>query len=240
MQGIISKFKNFVSLSIGLLLFATTYGQKKGKQQPAIDTFSLEKPTITINSNCVFGFTTIKVETDSDDTLLAAKKVNLYKLAENIAADDSITDTLSLVRTFTMPELEKNGYIIHTNANGKFAIETILNREGNIFTSPLSSFISVSYCSIIEFGSVFDKISSDNYKPKRLVNIQIKEFTIFDRIGETVYTHDNNTIQWDGTNLNGIECANGVYYYHCEYIDMANNGEKKSLSGMIELKNNIQ
>jgi gliding motility-associated-like protein len=66
---------------------------------------------------------------------------------------------------------------------------------------------------------------------------EIKEFKIFDRWGNMVYTKDmqpnSDTVKWDGYNQIGL-CKNGVYAW-VGLFKFMNSGEEKILSGDVTL-----
>ncbi len=225
-----------------LLLSAPFCKAQKGKEHTAIHTDSLiiPIPTISVNNTCTYGIATIAVNINKKDSSQSIQKINLYKKRENINPTDTAADTLIIVNVFSLKELEKQNYIIIPKQQGEYAVRFLVEAKEIIRRSPLSQFVTLLHCSSIVFNDFFDKEKTANYTPQKLVNIQITEFIIFDRTGETVYTHNNNTVLWNGTYPNEQQCPNGIYYYHCKYIDMAQNSSKKSLSGMVELKNRIK
>lgn len=66
---------------------------------------------------------------------------------------------------------------------------------------------------------------------------EIKEFKIYDRWGNMVYTKDmhpnTDTVKWDGYNQIGL-CKNGVYVWY-GLFKFVNSGEEKLLSGDVTL-----
>lgn len=211
--------------------------QKKETITLPADSIVLNAPEVTINNNCKLGTTSLIV-TLSEDTNYRFSHVNLYKLREDISPIDSIADTLALIKKVRAEDLLKQGFEIIPQSEGYYTVKAIYQNETEKLESEFSVFARVTQCSELLFKSDFDKLKENYFTPSKLVNIQIKEFNIFDRVGATVYSHQNNDIAWKGTFQNGQKCPNGIYYYHCEYLDISKNGEKKTLSGMIELKNN--
>ncbi|NNE29591.1 MAG: gliding motility-associated C-terminal domain-containing protein [Saprospiraceae bacterium] len=64
------------------------------------------------------------------------------------------------------------------------------------------------------------------------------EFKAFNRWGQLVFQTTDPNINWDGTNLNGKELAEGTYYYSCRVFEQRVSGVSESpeiLSGFIEL-----
>ncbi len=66
----------------------------------------------------------------------------------------------------------------------------------------------------------------------QFTSILTLEFTIFNRWGEKLYFSNDNTGKWDGT-YNGVDCMEGVYYYHIKVRD--NRKKWHYYSGMITL-----
>ncbi len=66
----------------------------------------------------------------------------------------------------------------------------------------------------------------------RFTSILTLELNIFNRWGERIYYSNDNTGRWDGT-YNGLECQEGVYYYHIKVRD--NRKKWHYYSGMISL-----
>ena len=69
------------------------------------------------------------------------------------------------------------------------------------------------------------------WEPK-FTSILSLELNIFNRWGERIYYNGDNTGRWDGT-YNGVECPEGVYYYHIKVRD--NRRKWHYYSGMISL-----
>jgi gliding motility-associated-like protein len=226
-------------LFFSLLLFSTVVGkaQKKIKPEEKTDSIIITAPKVIVNNDCRFGIATLSLDTALSDSAQKIKKISLYKKRENIDFSDTLADTLTKVKVLTLKDLEQADNIIIPENEGTYTIQYLIEVNEKLKPSPFSKFVTLLHCSIIKFNSVFNKAQETSFTPSKLVNIQITEFSIFDRVGETVYTHNNNTVSWNGKYLNGKECPNGVYYYYCKYKDIAENSAEKSLSGMIELKN---
>lgn len=60
------------------------------------------------------------------------------------------------------------------------------------------------------------------------------EFKVLNRWGLEMYT-DNDYPNWDGRNKQGLECADGVYYWVLNVTDV--NGDQKILNGFVHLVN---
>ena len=102
--------------------------------------------------------------------------------------------------------------------------------------------VCLDNCPVYELPNVFtpntDNIN-DTYTPflpyRYISRIDIK---IYNRWGELVHQNTNPLISWNGTDLNGKELAEGVYYYTCEVWESRLTGEVKReqpLKGFIQL-----
>ncbi len=226
-------------LFFSLLLFSATVckAQKSIDFEDETDSTIIAAPKVTVNSDCKYGIATLSLDTTLLDSSQKIKKISLYRRREDVDFSDTLADTLAKVKVLTLKELEQLNNTIIPENEGTYTLQYLVEVNENLKTSPFSKFVTLLHCSIIRFNSVFNQAQETSFTPLKLVNIQIIEFSIFDRVGETVYTHNNNTISWNGKYPNGRECSNGVYYYYCKYKDIAENSAEKSLSGMIELKN---
>ena len=72
---------------------------------------------------------------------------------------------------------------------------------------------------------------NDVFRIPQGMQIQVKEFSIFDRWGNKVFSTTNSNIGWDGS-LNGVDSPTGMYVYIIKGI--ANN-KKKELKGTVIL-----
>jgi gliding motility-associated-like protein len=63
-------------------------------------------------------------------------------------------------------------------------------------------------------------------------NFTLKNFAIYNRLGEVVFTTTNRLIGWNGK-FNNIDCDMGVYYYTVTYIDAK--GKVEALQGDVTL-----
>lgn len=231
------KFRAILCLGILLILSSSGFSQQLNKNILSSDTIPLKAPSVSIVNGCEYGISLIEVLVDTADSTLAKTTFTLYKYIEDINLPDSLADTIRVIKSFTFKDLEENDFLIKPEKEGLYSLKAKQKTEDIFKESLHSKKIFVSYCSSVEFYNNYTKAKNKNYVPKKLFNVQVIEFSIFDRIGKTVYLHKNNNISWNGSYLNGQDCPNGIYYFHCEYIDVADNNKKKSQSGMIELKN---
>lgn len=229
-------FITTILLCFCLVLQAQHPSKQRHNNKPIASKDSLSSVQLLNINECQKGITGIQIEFLKDDTLTQPQYLQLFKFNDEIDENDSTRDTISLVKIYPIQEIQKTQGVLYTETSGRFAICAAIKKDDRWVRSILSNSITIGYCSIINFPPVYNKNTSPKYIPT-LTNIQVLEFYIFDRVGETVYTHKNNDISWNGKYPNGNECATGIYYFHCEYIDIANGSKQQSISGMIDLKN---
>ena len=101
---------------------------------------------------------------------------------------------------------------------GVTAIDTVGNE------SQYSNIVCVgsNACPLYEIPNVFTP-NGDGFNdylvpfPESLAAIESIDLKIFNRWGKVVYETNDPMINWDGKNFrNGIECAEGVYFYVCD------------------------
>jgi hypothetical protein len=212
------------------------------KKPIPVDTVIKQPATamLTMGHDCKKGITDILVEIAPTDTAtIDPTWLYIYAIDEANEVQDTaqLSDTLHPYLISTITEIEKNNYRLYLDKPGKYFVRTATGNAYKPVLSKNSDTVSATFCSVIEFQSIFNRYEKRAYTPGPFINIQIQEFDIFDRMGNTAYHHKNNDISWDGNYPNHTPCPAGIYYYHCSYIDLTNDdGEKKSLSGMIELK----
>jgi gliding motility-associated-like protein len=79
---------------------------------------------------------------------------------------------------------------------------------------------------------------NDLFIPFPFCFIERVEFKVFNRWGQLVFQTEDPNLNWEGTNGNGAELAEGVYYYVCRVFEQRVTGTEEStdvLSGYIEL-----
>ncbi len=228
-----------------LLICCSVFVQAQGNRNKPIaqKKDSLATPTLSLISDCTKGIYSLQILLPIPDSLTTPPQyiqlysnVDIDEVKDTTADVNHITDTIELVHNYTIKDIEKTEGRLYPETEGVYYIRTAIRKadkwEFSLFTPP----IRLQYCSIVDFPPVYNKNTIPKYIPT-LTNVQVIEFYIFDRVGETVYTHKNNDINWNGKYPNGNECATGIYYFHCEYIDIANGSQQQSISGMIDLKN---
>lgn len=221
-----------------LLLCTSTWvqAQRNRNTQVVQKKDSLAMPSLELITDCTQGIHGLKIGFAPQDTLTTPPQyVQLYRWVEIRDESDTTADTIELVRSYSIDDIEKAKGTLYPDVEGKYYIRTAIRKNEKWETSLFTTEVGIKYCSTVNFPPVFELGKTNIYTPT-LTNIQVVEFYIFDRVGTTVYSHRNNDIMWNGKNADGQDYPVGVYYFHCEYIDVANGGEQKSLSGMIELK----
>ncbi len=121
---------------------------------------------------------------------------------------------------------------------GCYAISAFdgLNNE-----SPLSNIVCVDNCPTYNLPNAFTPNGdgqNDLFKPYPFCFIERVEFKVFNRWGEVVFQTTDPNLNWNGTNNNGQELADGVYYYVCRVFEQRVTGTLESpdaLSGYIEV-----
>ncbi len=96
------------------------------------------------------------------------------------------------------------------------ALDTFENR------SAPSNIICVDNCPSYFLPNTFTPNGdgqNDLFKPYPFCFIDRVEFNVFNRWGELVFTTTDPNLNWDGTNLQGKELAEGTYYYSCRYFE---------------------
>jgi gliding motility-associated-like protein len=103
--------------------------------------------------------------------------------------------------------------------------------------SAASSSVCVENCPVYELPNAFTPNGdgqNDIFRPYLARFIESVDFKVFNRWGQIVYTTTDPNLNWSGTNNNGKEVSDGVYYYTCEAFE--NLGQTPiMLSGYIEL-----
>ena len=115
------------------------------------------------------------------------------------------------------------------------AIDTFFNE------SEFSNVVCVDNCPFYSLPNTFTPNGdgqNDFFKPYTFCFVDRVEFQVFNRWGQLVWKTENPDLNWDGTNLQGQELAEGVYYYSCRVFEQRVSGIVQSpdiLSGYIEL-----
>ena len=107
--------------------------------------------------------------------------------------------------------------------------------------SALSNIICVDNCPFYSLPNTFTPNGdgmNDIFKPYPFCFIESVEFKVFNRWGQAVFDTSDPNLNWDGTNYQGKELSEGVYYYTCRVNEQRVSGITQSttiLSGYIEL-----
>lgn len=236
---ILGKFFILPLLLLSCLATQAQRGTKPKDKKPIVQEEpkdSVSPPLIQVYPNCQSGLYGMMISRPVNDTLMAPQYFFIYLLEGDAHTTDSNGYRETRIK-LENPATVDNPYLFFPKNKGKYVAKAAIQRNSKTVYSLWSDTVTISFCSKLEFPDVYDRSSEKTYHPPHLINIQIVAFDIFDRIGNPVYSHKSNDINWDGNYTDKQKCPAGVYYYHCEYIDLAADGEKKSLSGMIELKN---
>ncbi len=121
---------------------------------------------------------------------------------------------------------------------GCYAI-TAVDTAGNV--SPLSNTICVDNCPQYELPNAFTPNGDQQnevFTPRVNCFIETIEFQVFNRWGELVFETSDPQINWDGTNFQGEQLAEGTYYYVCTIFENRVQGVvegEETLRGFIQL-----
>jgi len=142
-----------------------------------------------------------------------------------IASIDSAEDTMYI----DVPNLGIAGCYVVT------AVDSFLNE------SELSNIICVDNCPIYDLPNAFTPNKdgqNDVFRPYTYRFVERIDMQIFNRWGQLVYETTNPDIEWNGTNLNGSDLAEGVYFYTCQVFEQRVTGIEQRpdlLKGYIHL-----
>jgi hypothetical protein len=199
---------------------------------------TVKKPApalLMVTGDCLNGISEIILTLDSADTLATPQWVYVYLAPMGADITSLPYDSAHQYGVVNYADVLRNNNRLIINREGTLYVRTAV--KGPVFSTQ-SNTVNVTSCSSIEFPSSFDRTRKKNYSPENMMNVQVVEFDIFDRIGNPVYSSKNNDINWDGTYPDKRPAASGVYYYNCIYIDIASDSQqRKTAAGMIELKN---
>ncbi len=121
---------------------------------------------------------------------------------------------------------------------GCYAVTT-LDQLGN--ESGFSNVICIINCPNYSLPNTFTPNSdgaNDVFRPIESQFIARVNMDIFNRWGQKVFSTEDPQLNWDGTNMNGKELAEGVYYYKCRvFEEQVETGERERdiLNGTIHL-----
>jgi gliding motility-associated-like protein len=117
----------------------------------------------------------------------------------------------------------------------EFTVEVSYTIEGEKITyeqtvkaSPSATGVKLDLSNIPEFFTPNGDNINDFFELSVAAPAQLS-FMVFSRTGAMIYQQDANTIKWDGTNYNGKELTDGVYYYVIE----DNGGVYNSVKGFF-------
>jgi len=147
-------------------------------------------------------------------------------------------EEFSLIETHTNAEDTTYAHTPGLSIAGCYTV-TAIDSVGN--ESIMSNIECVDNCPIYILPNVFtpnEDGKNDNFVPFPYRFIERIELKIYNRWGGLVFETSDPDINWDGTNLEGKDLAEGVYYYGCEVFEQRLNGttqRNKGLSGYIHI-----
>ena len=153
--------------------------------------------------------------------------------AEVMGADLELIATVSSAGVTEYVDVPENGVA------GCYAV-TAIDANGN--ESELSNIVCVDNCPLYLLPNVFtpnNDGSNDAYVPINQRFIERIDMQIFNRWGNLVHQNTDPEINWNGTNLNGEDLSEGVYFYVCKVFERRVNGvilSEEVKSGFIELR----
>ncbi|MDX1683596.1 MAG: gliding motility-associated C-terminal domain-containing protein [Saprospiraceae bacterium] len=129
-------------------------------------------------------------------------------------------------------------HLVGSQAAGCYSV-TSVDSVGN--ESKRTDINCVENCPLYELPNTFTPNGNgqnDLFVPRRKRFIDHVEFSVFNRWGQLVFETEDPEINWDGTNLNGEELADGTYFYSCVVFESHYDGilrQDNILKGYIEL-----
>lgn len=132
-------------------------------------------------------------------------------------------------------------FFIHQPESGIAGCYAVTAVDGNDNESAFSNIICVENCPLYRLPNAFTPNgdgSNDLFIPFPYRFVDRIELKVFNRWGEMVFETVDPDINWDGTNMNNKELADGVYHYVCKVFESASpdgSAEIRLLSGYIEL-----
>lgn len=113
---------------------------------------------------------------------------------------------------------------------------TVTGTSGNCIATDQITIVVTSCGWELEMPNVFtpdgDNIN-DLFVPVKQNNITVKQFEIFNRWGNIMYSSSLPTIVWDGKSQSGDEASEGVYFYQLKFEDGSLKEQQKQ--GFIHL-----
>lgn len=100
-----------------------------------------------------------------------------------------------------------------------------------------SNELQVKNCPLFLLPETVDFRTETVYKPKEVFDIERIDFTVFNAMGEEVFSTSDPLINWDGKNkITGVACEAGNYFYYCDIFEKTGeNAEKRNVTGIIEI-----
>lgn len=121
---------------------------------------------------------------------------------------------------------------------GCYAV-TAIDSNGNESEICTHTCFDTDVCSRYRLPNIFTPNGdgvNDIYMPYDYDYVESVHMVIYSRWGEKVYSTTNPDILWDGTNIMGKPCSDGVYYYACDVYEYSLKGiEKRIITGTITI-----
>lgn len=150
-------------------------------------------------------FNTLLWETCPEDTDVA--RYNIY-YAPTEESDLSLVETITNPSQISFQHQPELGGLA-----GCYAISAIDFRDNE---SELSNIFCVDNCPNYTLPNAFTPNGdgqNDIYKPYPFCFIESVDFKVFNRWGQVIFETTDPNLNWNGTNLNGSEVAEGTYFY---------------------------
>jgi gliding motility-associated-like protein len=141
--------------------------------------------------------------------------------------------TLNLVGTLDASE----NHFEHKPGETIAGCYTIITVDQNNNESISSAVVCVNNCPVYELPNAFTPNGdgqNDLFKPYRSRFIESVDFKVFNRWGQEVFSTNDPSINWNGTNQSGKDVSDGVYYYTCLAYE-SHDLPPINLTGYIEL-----
>ena len=202
-------------------------------------------PPLTVSNIC--DSLDIFVEEDLFENLLEWQNPNLIEVCEetddveryNIYYANFAGEELMLIGAVSFAEVTEYVDSPEFGVAGCYAV-TAIDSTGN--ESAFSNIVCVDNCPLYELPNVFTPNgdnANDFYIPIAQRFIDRVDMQIFNRWGGLVHTNSLPQLNWNGTNLDGQDLEEGVYFYVCKVYENRVNGivlSDEILSGFIELR----